>query len=161
DGQPEAGIAGAARLVVTIARLRKSGALVASPCTMSLGPEVVVRNLPSSEIERIAGRLPNPVSTSPRPKTAAWPFWFVTWIHQRRASFLLHATMFGVARPITSISDGPFSTCETPSIVTIIVCWGGGARPGHLSARGVARSPLMVRDCGGTMPVGAGAFVSG
>src|SRR5262249_42608243 len=67
DGQPETGSAGAARLVVTIATLRKSRALVASPCTISLGPEVVVRNLPSSEIERIAGRLPNPVSTSPRP----------------------------------------------------------------------------------------------
>jgi hypothetical protein len=43
-------------------------------------------------------------------------------------------------------------------MVTVIVCWGRMASSGHLSVRGAATSLFIVIDCGGTMPVEAGAF---
>jgi hypothetical protein len=70
-GQPDTGSPCTARLVVTTTTLRKSRALPASPWTISLGPEVVVRNLPSSEIERIASRFLKPVSPSTGPSRGA------------------------------------------------------------------------------------------
>jgi hypothetical protein len=61
-----------------------------SPGTINRGP-CMVRNFPSSEIERIAGRLPKPGSTSPTPRIVDPASLLVTWIHQRNKLFLLQA----------------------------------------------------------------------